>query len=140
MTTIRWILAGATAFFIPFCMLYYLHANSRWGALRAQYAAHGPPRGVSFRQEARVQDVWFRGTLTIFATVEGLYFRPWVFERWLLKPLYIPWSATHDPAPARRWLCDYVRFDVGYPPIAAIELRRQLFLLCAPEHLTMLWR
>jgi hypothetical protein len=132
-----WILASLTVASIPVCLVWHSYTASRWATLVAHFPISGPARGVCFRQFVWVQDVGFRADLAIFATAEGLYFRPWLLERWLFRPFFLPWTAANNAMPARKGLFRGFRFDVGSPRMATIWLPRKMFLMCAPESLTM---
>jgi len=98
-----------------------------WRRLAEHYATDTEPRGTAFRWiSGRVGSVNYNNCLTAQVTRDGMHLStPWLF-RVGHKPLFIPWHAIHDEQPIRFLWLDAVRFEVGKPTIARIQLPRKV--------------
>jgi hypothetical protein len=101
---------------------------SGWWKLAAVYRAQRPPSGTCFLLAGgKIGEVWYRGTLTIYTSPEGLYLSVWPIFRFREPPLFIPWSDVRNRR-EKRWLWfRYIAFDVGSPPIGTMRLLSPVF-------------
>ncbi|HEY4257178.1 MAG TPA: hypothetical protein VGM66_08205 [Candidatus Udaeobacter sp.] len=101
---------------------------SGWPKLAAVYRARRPPSGTCFLLAGgKIGDVWYRGTLTIYTSPEGLYISLWPIFRFREPPLFIPWHDIRNRR-EKRWLWSgLIEFDVGSPPIGTMRLLSVIF-------------
>ena len=117
------------AFPVFWCGIVWVLAHSGgWARLGQHYATHQTPRGAPFRwQSASVGWVAYNHVLRVDAAHEGLFLSmPWPF-RVGHPPLFIPWTAVHDPTEQRMFWLRFVRFTVGSPPLVRMRLRAEVY-------------
>ncbi len=96
---------------------------SGWQKLSKSYGAHAPPHGQKYAwQSGRVGMVSYRNTLTVHAAPEGLFLSVPAVFRLGHKSLFIPWSAIRNQKPVKFLWYNAIRFQVGAPPVADVEL------------------
>jgi hypothetical protein len=106
------------------CLVVLLISSvSGWRRLSRDYAASFPPHGQAFlSQTGKVGPSSYRNSLHVHVAPEGLFLSvPFVF-RLGHKPLLIPWHEIHSQEPATFRRLDMIRFEVGYPSKARIQL------------------
>ncbi len=100
---------------------------SGWRRLSQDYASSFPPHGQAFlRQTGKVGPSSYRNSLDVHVAPEGLFLDVLFIFRIGHKPLLIPWHEVHSQEPATFRGQEMVRFEVGYPSKARIQLPRRI--------------
>jgi hypothetical protein len=94
-----------------------------WRNLAEKYATDKEPKGHAFRWvNGSVGVVSYKNCLTAHVAPEGLFLSVPIFFRIGHKPLFIPWKAIHSQQSSTFLWYKAVRFEVGQPTIARVQL------------------
>lgn len=131
MNGFEWILGifGPLLFIGMWCAIcLLLSATGGWRRLAANYSAQGQPKGQRYSyQSGQVGLVSYSNILTIYTSPEGLHLSVWLIFRLGHPPLFIPWTAVHNAT--TKWILwiELVKFEVGAPKVATIQLSKKIF-------------
>lgn len=124
-------LVAALIVFLPafWCAIVVVLSHvSGWQKLAKSYGAHSSPHGRRFTgQSGKVGVVSYRNTITVCVAPEGLFLSLPVLIRVGHKPLFITWSAISNQKPMKILWYSAIRFQVGSPAVADMELPVGLF-------------
>jgi hypothetical protein len=99
-----------------------------WRRVARVYPAPGPPEGKVFSgQQGRMGMANYKGTLTFHTTPEGVYVKVMVLFKFGHPPLFIPWSAMHNPKSYRLFWIEAVRVQIGDPSIATLDMPKKVY-------------
>lgn len=103
--------------------VYFLGRASGWRNIHEHFGSPpGPmPRGRSFRS-ARIGPIKYNGVLRIAHDRSGLHLTVWFPFCIGHPPLFIPWSAVGPGTLTKEVGTELVRFTVGRPSVATLEL------------------
>jgi hypothetical protein len=124
------LLAFAPLFFVglwvTICLVLSLLGG--WRRVAHQYPGRTSPSGKCFRmQSGSFGWVNYGNCLNIQTSAEGIDVAIMLPFRLGHPPLFIPWEAVENPR-VRKFLClSSVRFDIGSPRVATIELPTKVF-------------
>ena len=118
------VVAAIMAFVALWCAIVLLLSYvGGWQRLGKSYAGRVPPHGQKHGwQSGRVGWESYRNALTLHTAQEGLFLSLPILFRMGHKNLFIPWSALRNEKPVSFLWYKAIRFQVGSPPIAEVEL------------------
>ena len=99
-----------------------------WGRLAQGFAANRRPNGRRLTtQSGKVGGVNYNSCLTVHVAEDGLYLSVMVLFRLGHPPLFIPWSSIHNRTVRRFLWIETVKFEVGSPTVATLQLSKKVF-------------
>jgi hypothetical protein len=100
---------------------------SGWQRLAEAFPARTEPSGRRIIASGTVGWVGYRGCLYVHVAPEGIFLSVmWLFSLGH-RPLFIPWKAIHNRQTRRFLWKETVKFDVGMPCIATMQLPKKVF-------------
>ncbi|OUL30652.1 hypothetical protein BV372_21270 [Nostoc sp. T09] len=92
-----------------------------WSLLAQSYRTQEPPpSNISGMESGSVGFIYYKGTLNVGITRQGLYLSIFPLFSFRLPPLLIPWSAIRKIEPANRMFMERFRLYLSSPEIKLI--------------------
>jgi hypothetical protein len=111
-----------------FGAMYVFSVIGGWMELGHRFAANQTPSGKRFLlQSAKVGNVSYGGMLTVWVSSQGLHLSIWMPFAVGHQPVLIPWDQIQVVSTTKVFWYETVKFDVGSPRIATIELLKKVF-------------
>lgn len=113
-----WYLTALGLFFALLTIL-ILHLN--WSRLAKYYRTDEPPPANFWqRQHGSVGCFYYKGTLNIGVSRQGIYLSIFPLFSFALPPLLIPWSAIKKIEPVNDWFVQRFRLYLSVPNIKLV--------------------
>ncbi|BAY17482.1 hypothetical protein NIES2109_11910 [Nostoc sp. HK-01] len=109
----------ALALFFPLLTIFVLHLN--WNRLAKHYRTYeSPPANFWRMQHGSVGWLYYKGTLNVGVSRQGIYLSIFPLFSFGLPPLLIPWSAIRKIEPANSWFVQRFRLYLSVPKVKLV--------------------
>jgi len=123
-----WI-GGIAALVGWFCLCFLLANFGSWNEIARRYPASDSPHGKRFLLEsARLGRTFYPACLTVHVCDEGFYLSVIAPFRPGHPPIFIPAKVIHHYRTSRRIFVRRSVFDIGWPRICTVRMRRKVVL------------
>ncbi len=98
-----------------------------WNKIARRYPAPGPPHGRCYRFESvHIGGTSYPACMTVHVCDDGVFLNAFLPLRLGHPPIFIPATAMHHYRTPKTWLVRRSVFEIGWPCICTVQLRRKV--------------